>query len=531
MRTEESYETHTLTWDDVTSLTKKYWKLVLIVFLGGVLGTYLTLQLFFTSQYETKTKLLVKVGRENAELPPTVLNGQVLNQGVRIADINSEVELLSSRSLVERVVDTIGPDNFIFALPKPKSIFGYPKYTVKTVARWGKKQYQEFLILMSIKKRLTPREKAIIGVSDGVKAEPMKESDVLLLKVDLQSPELSAQVSALLLQYYLEERAVARRVSSSADLFEPEINEQRDRLKAMTAEKQQLRKTWHISSAEQQRGLLLEELTKINQQITENDSEIAQLRQQRAVMSNKLSSVPEMLPKEKVESRNPALQSIKDRLTNLQIERAKLSNRYQPDSEMMKRTNAEIIELQTTLDRESPTVALTSTTELNPVLREFKSAVEQSTVRIDGLIKRNEDLRASAAHISGEIDLVNRGGDAYNDLDREYKITENSFIEYSKKREAAQISRELDSKYMPNVVVIGSPETPIEPVYPRHLFILGFAIPVSLLMGIGVAALCESFDDSIRDEREFAALDGVTLLGHWKLEAPLEIAHAQTHGN
>jgi uncharacterized protein involved in exopolysaccharide biosynthesis len=161
MRNDEFYETHSLSGDDVTALAKKYWKLVLIVFLSGVVGTYLALQLFFTNQYETKTKLLVKVGRENTELPPTVINGQVLSQGVRLADINSEVELLSSRSLVEQVVDTIGPENFTFALPKPKSIFGYPKFIVKTVARWGKRQYQEFLILASIKKRLTPREGSV----------------------------------------------------------------------------------------------------------------------------------------------------------------------------------------------------------------------------------------------------------------------------------------------------------------------------------------------------------------------------------
>src|SRR3954452_12379988 len=110
MRIDEQYETHTLTWEDITAMVRKYWTLVLIVFVSGTLGTYLSLQLFFTTQYETKAKLLVKVGRETAELPPNVLNGQVLNQGVRIADINSEVELLSSRTLAEQVVDEMGPD-------------------------------------------------------------------------------------------------------------------------------------------------------------------------------------------------------------------------------------------------------------------------------------------------------------------------------------------------------------------------------------------------------------------------------------
>ena len=523
MQNEEIYETHSVSWSDVTDLVKKYWRLVLIVTISGVLGTYLTLQLFFSNQYETRTKLLVKVGRENTELPPTVLNGQVLNQGVRIADINSEVELLSSRSLVEKVVDQMGPESFRFALPVPKSILGYPKYVVKRFARWAKTQYQELLILANIKQRLGLREKAIIGVSEGVTAEPMKESDVLILKVQLPSPALSEQVSSLLISYYMEERAVARRVSSSPDLFQPQLAAESNRLRLMTEQREELRKIWNLSSADQQRGLLLQELTKIGEEITENEGEIAQLIQQRSVMTGKLHTVPEMLQKERVESRNPALESIKERLTTLQIERAKLASKYQPDSETMKRMDAEIVDLQSILEHESPTVSMSSTTELNPVLREFEAAVEQSSVRIDGLRKRNEDLAVAASHIRAELDRVNRGGDAYENLERDYRIAENSFIQYSKKRDDAEISRELDQKYLPNVVIVGTPETPIEPVYPRQIFILGFALPISLVLGIALAALCESFDDYVHDERALSSLDGIPLVGRWNLDRPLAI--------
>lgn len=531
MYRDEIYETHSITLDDLTALVKKYWKLVLIVFLSGVLGTYLALQLFFTSQYETKTKLLVKVGREIAELPPTVLNGQVLNQGVRVEDINSEVELLSSRSLVERVVDKIGPENFVFEPQRPKSIFGYPKYLVKTTARWTKRQYQEFLILAGIKKRLTLREKAIVGVTQGVKVEPSKESDVLVLRVRLPSAALSEQVSSLLIADYMGERAIARRVSPSPDVFEPQLDWQRERLREITEKREQIRKEWRLSSAEQQRGLLLEARAKVNQELTEDEGEIAQLRQQRSTMMASVSSVPEMLSKEKVEERNPALASIKDRLTSLQIERAKLSNKYQPDSETMMRMNAEIADLHATLDREKPTVAMSTTSELNPVVRQFNTETELASVRIAGLTKRNDDLRAAVARINQELDRVNRGGDAYDDIERQYKIAADAFIEYSKRQETAVVSSELDQSKLPNVVVIGAPESPIEPAYPRQLYILGFALPVALLLGIGVAGLCEYFDDRICDERDFPALEGVPFLGKISLDPAAGLATANLHGD
>jgi polysaccharide biosynthesis protein PslE len=518
MHNDDFYETHSLTWNDITGMIKKYWKLVLIVFISGTIGTYLALQLFFTNQYESKAYLLVKVGRENTEVPATVLNGQVLNQGVRIADINSEVQALSSIVLVERLVDEMGPDSFKFELKPPNSIFGYPKYIVKRVARWVKSGYKEFLILANIKKRLTPREAAIVGVAEGIKVEPVKESDVLVLKVRMPDGKLCVEVANRILTYYLEERAKARKVSAGADFFSAQLMENRDRLKGILNERAKIRRDWQLSAADQQRGLLLQELTSIRLQITQNQGEIAQLEKQQTVMASQVANLPEMLPKEKLEQRNPALESIKDRLTILRVDRAKMSSRYQPDSEMLKRMDAEIADLQRSLDSEAPAVAMSTTSEINPVVREFKAGMEQAKVRIAGLVSRNQDLQASASRISADLDRVNRGGDAYDTLEREYQIAERNYVDYAKKQEDARISEELDSQRLPNVAIMSPPEMPIEPIYPRHLFTLAFALPISLLLGIALAALCETMDDRVRDAR-MLQLEGVGFLGSLQLEA------------
>src|SRR5690349_14903168 len=100
-----SREQQTITWGELRLFFLRYRWLILTTFLVFVGGGWLALQIFFTDLYETKVSLLVKIGRENAETPTTVVNGQVLSQGVRIQDINSEVQLLSSLSLIESVVD------------------------------------------------------------------------------------------------------------------------------------------------------------------------------------------------------------------------------------------------------------------------------------------------------------------------------------------------------------------------------------------------------------------------------------------
>src|SRR5437868_15520011 len=62
--------------------------------------------------YRSQAKLLVRLGRENAALDPTATFGQapvVAVPSSREDDIYSALEILTSRFLLEQVVDSVGP--------------------------------------------------------------------------------------------------------------------------------------------------------------------------------------------------------------------------------------------------------------------------------------------------------------------------------------------------------------------------------------------------------------------------------------
>src|SRR5262245_10815149 len=92
-------ESHNLGWSTISALLARYRWLILAVFLVTVLTGWAVLQVFFTELYESQSTALVKLGRETTEVPSSVTNGNVLSQGVRVQDINSEVQLLSSPKL------------------------------------------------------------------------------------------------------------------------------------------------------------------------------------------------------------------------------------------------------------------------------------------------------------------------------------------------------------------------------------------------------------------------------------------------
>jgi uncharacterized protein involved in exopolysaccharide biosynthesis len=509
----ESFNERRFSRTELAELAKKYWLLILVTFLSGTVGMWLSFSIFFTDLYESKTSLLVKIGRENADTPTTVQRGQVLSQGVRVTDTNSEVEMLSSRALVEAVVDRLGPDAFKSVLAPPQSWTKYPKYYVKKAARGVKNVYKEFLILADLKKRLTPREEAIVNVADGIKVEPVRDSDILVLKVGTPSAKLCVDVSNALLDVYLQQRAAARRMPVGFDFFAARLAEASDRLTKAEETRAAVRVRWNLTSALEQRTQYLTELSAIQAEMVRNDAEIAKLKRQRELMVSRLPELPELVRKEQVDAANPSIQSIKERVTALKLERAKLSSRYLPSSEVMRKIDAEIADVEAALRTEPSSILETVTAEENPSKRAFASGIEQQVIQIAGLETSNRALQEPASRLSERLKDLALGMDALEAAERQYHRAEQDYLAYSKRLEEARMSEALDAQRVTNVAVVAPPETPIAPVYPRKMFLMGIAMAVSLLLGLAAAALVETTEDRLLDERSVSELEEVTYLG------------------
>lgn len=499
-------------------LSRRYWPLVLAVFLAGTVTMYGILQVFFTDIYETNTRLLVKVGRENVETPPTVRNGQVFSQGVREADITSEVQILSSQFLLERVVKILGPDKFKNVLLPPQSWTGYPKYIAKRVAREVKQAYKEVLIFLALDKRLTPEQEAVMRLVDGVKVEPVKDSDILVLKVRTPSPQLCVEVTNTLLTLYLQERITIRRTPAGSEFFAARVKEAAERLNRTQQTRAAVRKRWDLSVPEEQRSLYLKQLQTLETDLVQSEAELARLKRQRDLMAERAQTMPELVPKEQVEAPNPVIQSIKERVTELKLERAKVASRYQPDSQMMAKIDSEIGDLEAALSREQATIVNSKTSETNPARREFRTGMELQSVQMAGIEGKAAYLRGPKSDLSERLRNVDRGADEVETAEREYRRAEQDYLFYAKRLEEARMSEELDTERVANVAVAQGPETPILPVAPKKRFLMGIAMAVSLVLGLALAALVETTDDRIVDERGVLAFGDLAYVGAINLE-------------
>jgi uncharacterized protein involved in exopolysaccharide biosynthesis len=434
------------------------------------------------------------------------------------------VQLLSDRAFVEAAVDRFGPDAFKTQLVPPTSVYGYPKYWAKSAARRVKGIYKEFLIAANIKKRLTPREEAILGVMDGLDVEPIKESDVLVLKLRLPSAQLAAGVAKVIVDSYMEHRGEVRRAPAGRSYFETRVADYRNRLDELAQKRAALRKEWNLSEPTQQRTLLLQRLSTLNTESTEVQAQEVQLNSQLSALISQVGSLPGLVAKEQTVARNPTIASVNERIASLLVDRAKVASRYTPDSESVRNIDREIADLQTVLKQQGPTVLASVTQQANPSATDMRKDIERIKAQIQGLQERARELRQPAVEIQASLHRLDTGADELERLAQDYQVTESEYLDYQKRLEEARMSDELDSRRLTNVTIFAGPDLPIEPVSPRKLFIMGIALPVWLLLGLVMAAVMESMEDRLRTPEDWTALQ-IPWLG--ELDAINEKSYAE----
>jgi polysaccharide biosynthesis protein PslE len=458
--------------------------LILFVAVATVLVTYAAFQ-FVPDQYTSTARLLVKLGRENAELPLTVEKGGVMSMGVRKEEINSEIQLIASRPMIEAAVDRLGVAAFDLQPPPPKTWFQHVKAYARGIVRELRQWWKDTLILLNLRPKLGQREEAIVLVERTLLVEREKDSDVIAVSSKLPSGDLAMQVVNTVVALYLERRLEVRRDRGMSDFFDEQLRALRKQLDELDARKLSLRDGRKISGIGEERSLLLARLQQLQAEIANDERELKVLapggRAGSAPAANPASVSAVSL------SSMPNLEQLRGKVTELRVRRGEQLQRFTEQSEPVLRIQREIDQIEATL-------------------RSALSA--QLSERI-----------ALARSVEQRLLSLNSGEVALEVLERDRMVASQNYQNYARRREEARIGEELDLRRVSNISVLNPAEQPIEPVGPKKLLLTGLALPFGLIAGIGLALLMEYLNRSIRDENDLPRGLGLEYLGPMRLNS------------
>ena len=455
--------------------------------------------------YYSEGKFFVRLGRENATLDPTAGLGQdpiVAIPTSRENEINSVVEILKSRVVAEKVVDTIGPEA-ILGEGSPDDL-SQQNGVVAAIGRVTVEVKSAMGIVSGWLRQLSPgeepsdRDLAITEFSRQLGVEPAKKSNVIRVSYQGSSPELSQDVVARLTDFYLEEHIRLNRTSGAQEFF----NEQTSRLKLDLTEAEKelctLKDETGVSSPEEQRLVIVTRIGRLEDDLLKTTSSIAASETRVKLLGDKLAT----LPQTRVSSETTGVTSegtsrMRDRLYALQMEAEEAVATYQPDHPKLDVIRDQMAASQKVLDLEEESH---SEVTVGPDLihEEARAALLVEEPLLSSLRVEAEYLSRQLADVREELVELNESALQIGRIEREVELKDANYRKYSANLEQTLIDHALETERMSNISVVQPATYNVEPIHPRKLLNLALGILVGVIGGLGLALLAEYLDHSLK---------------------------------
>jgi uncharacterized protein involved in exopolysaccharide biosynthesis len=478
----------TPTLRDVLAIGFRYRRLVMLCFVGIILGAVLAALVL--PKYQAETKILVNRGRVDPVVAPTPeQNNPIGNYAVTNEELNSEVELLNSYEILRKVVVTCD-------LQHPKKWFG------KVLA---------FFLTMG----MTEDEKidrTTGKLADGVNIQTVPKTNVIEITYASPDPQTSARVLATLNKLYLERHLAVHRPSGQHQFFEAAAEEYRNGLRLAEARLADFPREHGAVAPAMSRDLTLQKLTEFTGMWQQTQAAIADTENRIRNLQEQTKSLPSRQTTEIRNADNPELlQQLKSTLLTLELKRVELLTKYQPDYRLVQEVEKQIAETRDAIANENKAPVRAESTDVNPTHQWANSELAKASAELSGLQAR----AAATERIVGLYQAATRDFDRkeimYQDLKRTATAEEGNYLLYLRKREEARITDALDEQRILNVVIAEVPLAPALPLHSPWLYgLLGGMF--AALLSVGLILGLEYLDTSFRTPREVEAILGVPVL-------------------
>jgi len=433
--------------------------------------------------YEAKAQILVKIGRQNLYIPPNSTSGQVINFN-RDNQVNSEIELLKSRSLSEKVVKSLGHENI----------------------------YKDI-----------DHKDAVLKFQNSLSVDGIKKSDVIVVSFKHKDPEIAAKIVNTLANAYLVEHLLVHKNLHSYNFFEDQSQVLKTRLEQSEAALETFKKQNGVTALDEQQRLILNHISNLRAEMdrtltqeAETENRILQIRQQ-------FEKTPETISQGEEVDHNPFLiSSLEARFVELQLKEKELLLKYEPQNRLVENVREEIEMVQSRLAEKETKRYGKSRVGLNTTYQRLEEDLFRNQAESKALTAKKEIQITQFAENQVRLENLNQVEVELNQLQQAVDVNRQNYRLYLAKFEESRISDAMDNKKMTNVSLMEAALPPMKPVSPKVFLNILVSIFMGLFGGLGLAFFTEYLDDSLeKPENVEEALQLPVLVSVSKLKSDL----------
>lgn len=458
----------------------EYWRILrrrkgTLIFLAG-LGVLLAVLITLpqTPVYQAKTTLEILEMNQNFM---GMNNVQQMNEGASfnlMADIQTQIKILQSESLTQRVMDEMKV--------KDGDRDGSPD--TGRVTAW-----RRALNLPEAAKD-DARASAVKMAAKTLKARAAGQTKIIEVLVDSTDKQVAADFANKLAAQFIDGNMEARfqMTERTGQFLAKQIDEMRGKLERSEDSLQEYaRRTGLLLTGDKEKKNVSEEkLSQLQTELTRAQSERVQ-KQSRWEMASTapVESLPDVL-------NDKALQDYQTRISDLQRQKAELSESYTADHPKVKRVEAQIVTVEQSLARQR-----------TDILRRIKNENEEA-------VRREKLLLASYQAQTGVVTDQSEKAIQYNILKREVDTNRSLYDSMLQKLKEASLASALRASNVRVVDPALAPKRPYKPSLPLNtaLGLLG-----GLFFGVALVVMTERADRTLQEPSDIGYYLNVPELG------------------
>jgi uncharacterized protein involved in exopolysaccharide biosynthesis/Mrp family chromosome partitioning ATPase len=489
----------------------------MIAFVVLLFGVVAVKTLLRQGAYRSEARLLLRPGRESVNLDPTATIGEIAQiQRSHDWEINSEIEILKSREIAERVVADMGVDLFERAsgvTPSGGAATAGPPVR-RTAPRSGPEVLQtirstlalvragpaRLAACLGLSEPLSRREKAIRRIGQSVSVKALTNTSVISLSCEEQHPELARNILDSFIQAYLEKHLSVFYVDSSQQFFEQQVSESRTKLREAEKELQDLKNATGVSSLEEQRTAVIDAIGLLERNLAGAQADLVAANAKVAGIQKMLSDLPETIVVEEISGLSDyGTDLMRSKLYELRLALKDLEAKYTRDSRQMANLREQVHEGTNLLEKEQSKPIRTETKKgVNMAYLQMQTSMLTESSNAAGLQSKIEKLRAQIEEAQNALKSINETEVRISRLQKEVALLTDSYSRYFQKLEEARIDQALKKERISSISLVQAATLPVSPSGPGKVVRLGLGLVLALVGGVGFAFLCEYLDHSLK---------------------------------
>ncbi|MDK2839657.1 MAG: polysaccharide biosynthesis transport protein [Thermosipho sp. (in: thermotogales)] len=466
-----------LTLSDILKIFKKRKLWFWAVFILTILATGVYLYFFATPIYEISTKVKIPAKSSSTSLSSLSGAAALVLGGSSAHGISDEIEIIKSRKTLTKVIGQL-------------NLLDYFKNKVKD------KEKRDSVTINSV---ISTLQEEIITV------EPLKDTSFIEIKVSLDDKELAYKISKALIDAYTEVSSELNKdentymiefIEKQLPVTEKELAEIEEKLKNFKQTKSVL--------PSKEAELLLDALSEIDKQYFATKIQYQETLTKLDELKKSVSDVKDLIEKLKYIPNSPIITSLREKLTEYQIEYNALLQKYSEDSVEVSEYKARIEEAQKRIQQEVKNIISSQLNTDDPILSSISSELVTTQSSIEILKASLNALLSLKTELENQIKKLPEIEQEYLSLQRDYQLKQSAYVLLKSKLEGAKLTTAVLNLNVP--IIVDEPFIPEKPAKPNKKLTLAIGGVLGIFLGILAVFLSEASDKKIRDSFDIEKL-------------------------